>query len=571
MNTNKSNLYLHSNKFYENIYNKLEPIEKQHIHYFYFQDILSSKYIDIINQHINNLKYDETEYFNNIIYEYLNTIFDITLNSNQQQNDSVTTELKKSLVYKANYMAMVHNECIEHMNILRASYTKYITQSIINYGNVIDINFDNKHVIISDENKRLILGEIYSRYIILYANYENKYNKVPNQLSQNQKNPQSNIVAYKIDEYYKESLYTEISDFNTYELCLKYWFIQLIIIELLFNNNSNYSVLFNSDLFKKEVEEVCKYIKISKEGQKKKKQGQQGKRTGGGKYNAALATLHEPVKNNNKRFNFKKGMKKSYPQQSKQQSKQGNNNKNQFKKQHKYRAIMEKIKINNTSYDKILTLNLRKDIIAFYDKDKSLFDTPKVRSVFASNYTPAEITFKNFLTSAEEKNTQLKKPNKMGDKLNIFNMLWIYLEKNSEIITFIRRVQKYILYTNYMLYYKKKQFYTMFLDKYDKLYRSKLSVINSSPQTIKNIQNKKITLELEKYNIRIHQYIKILLLKKEKLLQMQRELNNSPQSNLKKHIITKQLNYIYIELEKARTSNYAEKIIKNILNKQQKK
>lgn len=592
MNTNKSNLYLHSNKFYEKMYNNLELIEKQNINTFYFQDILSKNYIDKINK--GNIAYNEIENYNNNIYEYLNTIFDdIKLNSNQQQNNSIIIELKKSLVYKANYMAMVQNECIEHMNILRALYTKYIIQSRINIGDIINITFDKKNVIKSDETTNHILGELFSRYIISYADYDYTHNESYNQQSSNQsqntKNTnelstqsQRNSIALDCKQtiYYKEKLYNDISDFTTYEICFKYWFIQLIIIELLFNNNSNYSVLFNSDLFEKEVNEVCKYVKVVKEGQKSKKkkpQGQQYHKGGAFKRNDALATLHETVKNNNKRFNFKKGTKKTSPQQSKQQ---GNNNKNKFKKQSKYITLMKKIKIGTTSYDETLTKNLRSDIIKYYEEHT--FNTPKVKSVF-TQYTPAEITFNNFLSKAEEneykeKNMETpentikrndKKAKKMGDKLNIFNMLWCYVENISDIIKFIRNVQKYILYVNYMLYYKKKQFYTMFLNNYDKLYRSTLS-INSSPQTIQNIQNKKIIHELTKYNVRIHQYIKILLLKKDKLLQMQHELNNSPQSNLKKHIITKQLNYIYIELEKARTSNYVEKIIKNIINKQQK-
>ena len=257
-------------EIYKNIFsNNIE--DKELLYSFLFGDLISNDKLNEIIDIETILKNPEI-----IIENKINTIVDkIT-----EKDNNLLEEVKKKFNKTRSEMKMKIQECNEHIEILKKTYIDKLIKNYIPINNENKLIFTNKKVLILQNLKKdnYSLAERFIRIIFNEINKEEQQEFVMNNNINVSNNNFKNYEIKSFNNFYDEdkiNIFNEnnVLRFNEMNNNFKYWIVLTYLISQIFNNNSNYEILFNERECKINIEKLLKnYEEKKKEKGKNKKE-----------------------------------------------------------------------------------------------------------------------------------------------------------------------------------------------------------------------------------------------------------------------------------------------------------
>jgi hypothetical protein len=571
--------------------------DKELLYNFLFDDLITHENINK-NENINIntiLKNPQI-----IIEDKINNIY----NKISQTNNELLEEVKKKFVKTNNEIKIKIEECNNHIEILKKTYIDSLIKNYIPVNNETKLIFLNKKVLTLQKLKKdnYSLAERFIRIIFNKVTKEQKQEFLMN----NNINISNNLHNYEIknfnDFYDDEKINifnknnSEILKFSEMNNNFKYWIVLIYLISQIFNNNSNYEILFNEKECKTNIEKLFKYVEEKKKDKNKKdknKKDDKHKKKGGSKQN-----FHK--KNKNKENDQSKDKFK------KDKNKNKNKNKNKdINIKNLYNDVFENCYIkNNINLKNIYVIPFEKNIknyfISFLVKKNNIIQN-KIKNIpknnnsienSESNNNSENISENNknqhetieqsagglFIDPFEDKRIELKTiveikntntdKNKSQEilikdkklKYDIFQSLKLYKNEYNlkQMYLFISKIKNKIILLLYSLYKLKRNLYEKYLDKINMLfYNNEKKKDEKINENMKNKQTKKesnIQKNTNKQNNNYNKNIK----------------NNNINININNKIKKIQNQILLIENKKG-TKNYDEELlekeekIKNLL------
>jgi hypothetical protein len=257
-------------EIYKNIFsNNIE--DKELLYSFLFGDLISN---DKLNEIINIetiLKNPEI-----IIENKINTI----VNKITTKDNNLLEEVKKKFDKTRSEMKIKIQECNEHIEILKKTYIDKLIKNYIPVNNENKLIFTNKKVLILQNLKKdnYSLAERFIRIIFNEINKEEQQEFIMNNNINISNNNFKNYEIKSFNNFYdddKINIFHEnnVLRFNEINNNFKYWIVLTYLISQIFNNNSNYEILFNQRECKTNIEKLLKnYEEKKKEKGKNKKE-----------------------------------------------------------------------------------------------------------------------------------------------------------------------------------------------------------------------------------------------------------------------------------------------------------
>lgn len=402
-----------------------------------------------------------------------------------------TEEIKLRIKEKVKQLLKKIIECNSHIELIKKSYVDLVISNRLSSKNINELSLKNKSVLFLDDKKeRYKIAEILTRYMITI---------LTSQQSNNKKASNSDINIYYNDSelfnFIDLSGPTINDKYNDWVPQTKYFIVQLMLIDILFDQNSDFKKLFNSDTLKKYIDEFIKPDKKdekSKNKEKKKNKNSKKRFSGGSASTGSTAEklMREFAKENKKnKKNKQKETKFSLPSFK-------TNNKKENKKENSKSASLKKgyIEVMKNTEIKNLTMNTTMNTI-FYSKFKYLITSYFIKSIrnkycsignnkkiqISANednpfYKSERLFYNNYFSSIPKNSSGRQNIteydcNRIDSifndfKFNIFNSFIVF--KNSDnyaiLLTFIKKVKEYIIFILFSLYNTKKKIYEAYIN-----------------------------------------------------------------------------------------------------------
>ena len=447
---------------------------------------------DIIN--IEQMKENELLELFNIIKDprisenYFNR-YNEKLTQFQDSSNIYTNEIKKRVSDKIKQLIKKVIECNQHIDIIKKYYINLVISERLNTKNTVksDLSIKNKSVLyLIDKKERYKIAEILTRYMIVILKVKNN----------------SKISTSDINEYYNESKIfnfinsTTITDYKSWEPQIKYFIVQMILIDILFEQNSEFKKIFNADTLKKYIEE---FIKPDKKDDKKNKNKNKNKKkniarlrnlfkTGGGINtnikNVMKQNNKKPKKPEYKKPEYKTPNKKpEYKTPNKKINNKTKNNSQSATLKKGYIEVMKNTEVNKQTLNTIFYSNLKYKLTQFFieivkkENCSSNTDNIQISANTVNPFYPSEKLFYNNYFSSIPKDPSTKQNiqkyscsevnSRFHDfKFNIFNTFIVYKnsENYAELNAFIKNVKLYITFILFSLYNTKKKIYEAYIN-----------------------------------------------------------------------------------------------------------
>jgi hypothetical protein len=207
-----------------------------------------------------------------LLENYFNKYNEKVMRFNNRSN-IYTEQIKLKVKNKVKTLLKKIIECNQHIDIIKKYYIDLVISERLDPNSVGDLVLKNKTVLYqSDKKERYKIAELMTRYLISIIATEQS---VP---------PKSNEY-YNLDNIYSSFIEDiegkkSIKEYSKWSPQIKYFIVQLMIIEVLFEANTEFKKLFNQTNLKKNIDELLK-PDAKKEGKKKNKDKEKKKKTKG--------------------------------------------------------------------------------------------------------------------------------------------------------------------------------------------------------------------------------------------------------------------------------------------------
>ena len=350
---------------------------------FLLQDIIPIKQINKNNSLYSKLNQiiEEPDIF---LEDYFNTLFD-----NNNNNSYLQNQIKLSIEDKIKDIKKKIQECDRDIEKIIKFFVYLKISKKITVETVPDFIFSKKSILyVKDERESYSLGEVFSRYLFFLIDEKDS----------------PNIEKSKPENFYNKSIFNfieegkvGIKDFREWNFLVKYFPIHIHLIELFFNENSNYKILFSKNNFINSIYDLSKMPSVEKNKTDKKKKTKQ---RGGKKFKKRnQKDVREGIKDIlvKKDGEKKEGEKKNNPYEKKEGEKKNNN-----EKKTKMIEICNKTNINK--------LNLKDSLMnEFHD-------------IFFERYIQPQLPIGSNNSAIIDKNKEMENPFNHS-KFNLLNFL----------------------------------------------------------------------------------------------------------------------------------------------------
>lgn len=430
---------------------------------------------DIIKLDLSNVnsKAKYKEIINNPSYcSYFFDVYNEKLKYFQSNNSSIFLDKLKEFIQQQNKSLLKKIvECKEHLEIIKKYYINLILSEKTSFNNTTELSFKTKSVLSSSNStENLEIGEVFTRYIFYILGDKTKI-----------------ATSSKRVDFYN-NLFDfidvgglKIQDFTNWPFQVKYFVLIIFLINILFNQNSNYSDIFNENKIKSNINELKKIEKPTEKkhnsSKKKQKGGNKKKKFKKNKQKSSSnlfvdKLLNSPVpKKNNSTHNKK-------------------NNSSHLKKK-----IIESLK--QVSLYKIYYTGFEVKIIDYFKdyiyNNNNQCDRDKTKQFPISSKIPIfdskEVNLKEFYSSNLLKNSTGKKNVveyscdrikylfSSGFKYDIFQTLTIFedTDKFKDLINISKKLKEKVILLLFSLYSMKKYLYEEYINSCARIFDIKIT------------------------------------------------------------------------------------------------
>ncbi len=476
-------------------------------------DIQFKEYLQLFEENINETDYDKlfTLLFKDIIKvdlsnvnskvkykeiinnpSYCSSFFDIyneRLKYFQSNNSSIFLDKLKEFIQQQNkslFKKIV--ECKEHLEIIKKYYINLILSEKTSFNNTTELSFKTKSVLSSSNStENLEIGEVFTRYIFYMLGGKTTiaksskrvdfYNELFNFIHIPPDNPNGtpiDIANLKID------------DFKDWPFQVKYFVLIIFLINILFNQNSNYGDIFNENKIKSNINELKKIEKPSE-----KKHNSSKKKQKGGNKKKKFKKNKEKMAND-----FLKKILKSPKKNNSNHNKKNNSTQNKKNNSsHLKKKIIESLK--QVSLYKIYYTGFEVKIIDYFKdyiyNNNNQCDRDKTKQFPISSKIPIfdskEVNLKEFYSSNLLKNSTGKKNVveyscdrikylfSSGFKYDIFQTLTIFedTDKFKDLINISKKLKEKVILLLFSLYSMKKYLYEEYINSCSRIFDIKIT------------------------------------------------------------------------------------------------
>lgn len=443
---------------------------------------------DIIKVDLSNV--DSKEKYRQIINNpaYCSSFFDIyneKLKYFQSNNSSIFLDKLKEFIQQQNKSILKKIiECKEHLEIIKKYYINLILSSKTSFNNTSELSFKTKSVLSSSNTtENLEIGEVFTRYIFYILSDKTKIT------SSKRVDFYNNLFDFINDDINN----LKIENFTNWPFQVKNFVLIIFLINILFNQNSNYSDIFNENKIKSNINELKKIEKPTekKHNSSKKKQKGGNKKKKSKKSSSGIINkwLNSPLpKKNNSTHNKK-------------------NNSSHLKK--KIIESLKQVSLYNTYYKgfEIKIISYFTNYI-YTDQCGSLNSTQQFSILKkVPTFDSKEVNPKDFLP----KNTNKKQNvifygcNKKyiidslfssGFKYDIFQTLTIFedIDKFKYLIDISKKLKEKVILLLFSLYSMKKYLYEEYINSCVRIFKIKISENNKPTENSKVGTNNKSSI-----------------------------------------------------------------------------
>ena len=358
-----------------------------------------------------------------------------------------------------------------------------------------DFIFSKKSILyVKDERESYSLGEVFSRYLFFLIDEKDS----------------PNIEKSKPDNFYNKSIFdfieaykVGIKDFREWNSLVKYFPIHIHLIELFFNENSNYKILFSKNNFINSIYDLSKMPVVEKNKTDKKKKKDK-KQRGGKKFKKRiLKDEGEGIKDIlvKKDREKKDGEKKNNPYEKKEGEKKNSN-----EKKTKMIEICNKTNINKLNLKDSLMNEFHNIFFERYIQPQLPNGSNNNNAIIDKNkemenpFNHSKFNLLNFLLKKSDRERTYTKRDlttlKYNFKFDIFQILNIFKTQDNKTLLedVLERFKYNIIILLFSLYTIKKKLYTTYiniaLNKFNINIEKLNSHENKSNQKKNNTQNK---------------------------------------------------------------------------------
>jgi hypothetical protein len=421
---------------------------------FLLQDIIPIKQINKNNSLYSKLNQiiEEPDIF---LEDYFDTLFD-----NNNNNSYLQNQIKLSIEDKIKEIKKKIQECDRDIEkIIKFFVYLKISKKIV-VETVPDFIFSKKSILyVKDERESYSLGEVFSRYLFFLVGEKDS----------------SNLEKSKPENFYNKSIFDfieadKVKDFREWNFLVKYFPIHIYLIELFFNENSNYKVLFSKNTFINSIYDLSKMPSVEKNRiDKKKKTYKKDKIYRGGKkikkrFGEVIGDVFE--KRNNKPYEKKEW--KPY------EKKDFNEKKNNEKKT-KMIEICNKTNINKLTLKNSLINEFHNIFFDRYVQEQLPASTNNgaeidINKMMENPFNNSKFNLKDYLLKKSNRDRKYTKRDlttlKVNFKFDIFQILNIFKTQNNKALLedVLEKFKYNIIILLFSLYTIKKKLYTTYIN-----------------------------------------------------------------------------------------------------------
>jgi hypothetical protein len=455
---------------------------------FLLQDIIPIKQINKNNSLYSKLNQiiEEPDIF---LEDYFDTLFD---NNN---NSYLQNQIKLSIEDKIKEIKKKIQECDRDIEKIIKFFVYLKISKKIAVETVPDFIFSKKSILyVKDERESYSLGEVFSRYLFFLIDEKDS----------------PNIEKSKPDNFYNKSIFdfiesykVGIKDFREWNSLVKYFPIHIHLIELFFNENSNYKILFSKNNFINSIYDLSKMPVVEKNKTDKKKKKDK-KQRGGKKFKKRIQKDEgEGIKDIlvKKDREKKDGEKKNNPYEKKEGEKKNSN-----EKKTKMIEICNKTNINKLNLKDSLMNEFHNIFFERYIQPQLPNGSNNNNAIIDKNkemenpFNHSKFNLLNFLLKKSDRERTYTKRDlttlKYNFKFDIFQILNIFKTQDNKTLLedVLERFKYNIIILLFSLYTIKKKLYTTYiniaLNKFNINIEKLNSHENKSNQKKNNTQNK---------------------------------------------------------------------------------
>ena len=419
---------------------------------FLLQDIIPIKQINKNNSLYSKLNQiiEEPDIF---LEDYFDTLFD---NNN---NSYLQNQIKLSIEDKIKEIKKKIQECDRDIEKIIKFFVYLKISKKIAVEIVPDFIFSKKSILyVKDERESYSLGEVFSRYLFFLIDEKDS----------------PNIEKSKPENFYNKSIFNfieegkvGIKDFREWNFLVKYFPIHIHLIELFFNENSNYKILFSKNNFINSIYDLSKMPSVEKNKTDKKKKTKQ---RGGKKFKKRFGEVIGDVlvkKDGEK----KEGEKKNNPYEKKEGEKKNNN-----EKKTKMIEICNKTNINKLNLKDSLMNEFHDIFFERYIQPQLSNDSNNNSAIIDKNkemenpFNHSKFNLLNFLLKKSDRERTYTKRDlttlKYNFKFDIFQILNIFKTQDNKTLLedVLERFKYNIIILLFSLYTIKKKLYTTYIN-----------------------------------------------------------------------------------------------------------
>ena len=426
---------------------------------FLLQDIIPIKQINKNNSLYSKLNQiiEEPDIF---LEDYFDTLFD---NNN---NSYLQNQIKLSIEDKIKEIKKKIQECDRDIEKIIKFFVYLKISKKITVETVPDFIFSKKSILyVKDERESYSLGEVFSRYLFFLIDEKDS----------------PNIEKSKPENFYNKSIFNfieegkiGIKDFREWNFLVKYFPIHIHLIELFFNENSNYKILFSKNNFINSIYDLSKMPSVEKNKTDKKKKKDK-KQRGGKKFKKRFGEVIGDVlvkKDGEKKEGEKKeGEKKNNPYEKKEGEKKNNN-----EKKTKMIEICNKTNINKLNLKDSLMNEFHDIFFERYIQPQLSNDSNNNSAIIDKNkemenpFNHSKFNLLNFLLKKSDRERTYTKRDlttlKYNFKFDIFQILNIFKTQDNKTLLedVLERFKYNIIILLFSLYTIKKKLYTTYIN-----------------------------------------------------------------------------------------------------------
>jgi len=423
-----------------------------------------------------------------LLENYFNKYNEKVMRFNNRSN-IYTEQIKLKVKNKVKTLLKKIIECNQHIDIIKKYYIDLVISERLDPNSVGDLVLKNKTVLYqSDKKERYKIAELMTRYLISIIATEQS---VP---------PKSNEY-YNLDNIYSSFIEDiegkkSIKEYSKWSPQIKYFIVQLMIIEVLFEANTEFKKLFNQTNLKKNIDELLK-PDAKKEGKKKNKDKEKKKKQKGG-----FEFINSNIKNKMRQVEIGKKTKNN---KGKNKSKNSNKKNGQSQEKKNYIEILKNTEVDDTTLNSIFYLNFKSKLGPFFiNIARTICDEtrngklPMSQTIDNPFYKSEKLTLKDYFANASKNKNS---PYLCGDidvkfkefKFEIFNSLIVFKNSNnfSILYDFIKKVRFWITLLLFSLYNIKKKIYNAYIISAQNVFSFDLTELEKEAEKNKKENNAK--------------------------------------------------------------------------------